>query len=165
MALGRHRALDCLLLLRRQGNDSLAAVELLHVDPRVVAALDCADDDAGAVGIEKRHGRGLAPAGALVRVVAHDGRAAKRRVGPPIDPRDGRRHLVHGAVQVVDARLQGHGEVGEVSLRAAEQHALGGAKPADVTQDRDQENEREQGDDCGADREPSGDVRREAHGG
>src|SRR5262245_36752247 len=41
-----HRALDCLLLLRREGDRGAAALELLHVDARVVAPLDRGHDDA-----------------------------------------------------------------------------------------------------------------------
>ena len=45
-SLRGHRALDRFELLRREGDRGAAAVDLLHVDPRVVAALDRAQDDA-----------------------------------------------------------------------------------------------------------------------
>ena len=64
-----HRAVDRLLLLGRQRHGGAAALELLHVDPGVVAALDRGDDDSGAAGVEQGEGSGLVTARVLVGVV------------------------------------------------------------------------------------------------
>ena len=78
-ALSPHRAVDGLLLLGRERDRRLAAVELLHVDPGVVAALDRGDDDAGARRVEQRERGRLVAARVLVGVVADDRRVRDRR--------------------------------------------------------------------------------------
>ena len=69
-----HGALDRFLLLGREGDRRAAALELLHVDPRVVAALDRRDDEPGARGVEQRERGRLVAARVLVGVVADDRR-------------------------------------------------------------------------------------------
>ena len=66
-------------------------VELLHVDPRVVATLDRAHDDAGARRVEQRERRRRLPRLVLVRVVAHDRRLRDAVVDPAIDAREASR--------------------------------------------------------------------------
>ena len=55
-------------------------------------------------------------AGALVGVVTDDRGLGDARVDSPVDPREPRRDLVHGPVQVVDPALQRDGEVDHVLL-------------------------------------------------
>ena len=86
--LSSHRSLDRLLLLGRQGDGRLALVELLHVDARVVAALDRAQHDPGAVRVEQRDRGRLAPAGASRR--RRSGRSPSARVSRPCAGRRGR---------------------------------------------------------------------------
>src|SRR6478672_8885856 len=69
-----HRSLDRFLLLRREGDRGLAAVELLHVDPGVVAALDRRHDHARPGRVEQRERRRLVAARVLVCVIPHDRR-------------------------------------------------------------------------------------------
>ena len=102
--LSGHGALDRLQLLGGERDRRAAPVELLDVDPRVVAALDRGHDRAGAVVVEERERRGLVPARALVGVVADDRRVRDRAVDAAVDPREPGGDLVHGAVQVVDPR-------------------------------------------------------------
>src|SRR6266487_2417224 len=83
--LTRHRALYGFGFLRRESNGRLAAVELLHVDPGVVAALDRADDDARATGIEHRERRRLVATCVRVRVVADDRGVRDAAVDSPVD--------------------------------------------------------------------------------
>ena len=80
LAASPHRTLDRLLLLGRESDGSTAAIELLHVDARVVAALDRGDDQTGTGRVEHRHRRRLVAARVLVRVVAHDRRVQERAV-------------------------------------------------------------------------------------
>src|SRR5690348_972102 len=65
-----HCSLDGFLLLRGQRNGGAAAFQLLHVDPRVVAALDRRHDEASAGRVEQGKRGGLVAAGVLVGVVA-----------------------------------------------------------------------------------------------
>ena len=133
---GGHRPLDRFQLLGRERDHRLALVELLHVHAGVVAALDRAEDDAGAARVEQRDRGRLPSAGAVVRVVTDDRRARERRVGAPVDAGDRRRDLVHGAVEIVDASLERDGEVGEVPIRPAEEHLLRGAQPAEIAEEQ-----------------------------
>src|SRR6266516_7618306 len=98
-ALAGHSALYGLGFLRREGDRCLAAVELLHVDPGVVAALDRTDDDARATGIEHRERRRLVATCVRVRVVADDRGVRDAAVDSPVDACEPGRDLVHGAVQ------------------------------------------------------------------
>ena len=52
----RHRPLDGLELLGREGGRRPSAVELFHVDPSVVASLDRAHDDARSARVQEREG-------------------------------------------------------------------------------------------------------------
>ena len=87
----RHGPFDGLELLGRKCGRGAAVVELLHVDPRVVATLDRAHDDAGARRVEQRERRRRLPRFVLVRVVAHDRRLRDAVVHPAIDTRGRRR--------------------------------------------------------------------------
>src|SRR5581483_9141902 len=89
-----HRPIDRLLLLGREGGGRAAALELLHVDARVVAPLDGGDDDARAGPVEEGERGRLVAAGVLVGVVADDRRIRDGAVDAPIDPRQARRDLV-----------------------------------------------------------------------
>src|SRR5262249_13993244 len=64
-----HRPLDRLLLLGGESDRGPAALELLHVDPRVVPPLDRGHDDAAARPVEQGERRRLVPARVLVGVV------------------------------------------------------------------------------------------------
>ena len=68
-----------------RATDGPAAVELLHVDPRVVAALDRGHDDARAGRVEQRERRRLVAARVLVGVVADDRGVRDRAVDAPVD--------------------------------------------------------------------------------
>ena len=70
-----------------------ASVDLLHVDPGVVAPLDRGDDDAGARSIEKRERRRLVAARVLVGVIPHDRGVRDRLVDLAVDPREPRSDL------------------------------------------------------------------------
>src|SRR5262245_36130256 len=91
---GGHGPLDCFELFGREGDRGVAAVELLHVDTRVVAALDGAQDDARSPGVEQGDRGRLVPAGVLVRVVADDRRLRDRLVDAPLEPLDRPERLV-----------------------------------------------------------------------
>src|SRR3954452_24257466 len=97
-ASAAHRALDGLLLLRRQRDGRLAAFELLHVDPRVVAALDGRDDHAGPRRVAPRARGRLVPARVLVGVVADDRRVGDGRVDAAVDAGEAALDLVDRAV-------------------------------------------------------------------
>jgi hypothetical protein len=66
-------------------------------------------------------------------------------------------------VQVFDASLEGDGEVSQVSLCAAQQHALRRAQTAHVAYYEHEQHERDNRDGDRSDGDPTGDVRREAH--
>src|SRR6476660_367516 len=83
-----HGPLDRFLLLGGEGDRGAAAIELLHVDPGVIAALDRGHDDARPGRIEQRERRRLVAAGVLVRVVADDRGVRDRSVDAPVDPRE-----------------------------------------------------------------------------
>src|SRR3989442_14744374 len=95
-----------LFLFGREGDRRAAVVELLDVDPRVIAALDRGHDDTATAGVEQGDRGRLLAAGTLVRVVTHERGLGDRGVDPAIDPGETRRDLVHGPVQVVDPSLQ-----------------------------------------------------------
>src|SRR6266516_2184295 len=162
-ALAGHSALYGLGFLRRESNGRLAAVEFLHVDPGVVAALDRADDDARATGIEHGEGRRLVPARVGVRVVADDRRVRDAAVDSPVDACEPGRDLVHGAVQVVDPALQRDREVDEIFLAAADEHELGRAHPSHRQPHCQADAEREHGCDRGTDCDPRCRRAREVH--
>src|SRR5205807_6302215 len=90
----------------------------------VIPALDGADDDARAGRIEEGDRGRLVASRALVGVVAHERGLRDGGVDPAVDARKSRRDLVDRAMKVVDARLQGDGEVDEVMLPAAEEDEL-----------------------------------------
>ena len=112
--------------------DGAAAVDLLHVDAGVVAALDRGDDDARARRVEQRERGRLVAAGVLVGVVADDRGVRDRVVDPPVDAREAGRDLVDGAVQVVDPALERDGELDEVLAAAADERPLRVAEPPDA---------------------------------
>ena len=120
----RHRPLDGLELLGREGDGRPSAVELLHVDARVVAALDRAHDDAGPRRVQERERRRRLAGLVVVGVVAKDRRLRDAVVDPAVDARERAGDLVDRAVEVVDPRLQRDGEVDEIRLAAAEQDEL-----------------------------------------
>src|SRR5829696_750997 len=146
LPLSPHRAVDRLLLLGRECDGRLTAVELLHVDACVVSPLDRGDDDTGSRRVEERQRGRLVAAGVLVRVVPHDRRVRERAVDPQVDPRKPRGDLVHGAVEVVDAALERDREVDDVLPAAGEQQSLRVAHTADADPREPREDERRDGD-------------------
>ncbi len=115
-----------------RASDGCAALELLHVDARVVAALDRGHHGAGARRVEERERRRLLPAGVLVGVVADDRRVRDRAVDAPVDPRQPRGDLVDGPVEVVDPALQRDREVDDVGGRTAEDRLLTAPQDTDT---------------------------------
>ena len=97
------------------------AVDLLHVDPGVVAPLDRRDHDPRPGRVEQGERSRLVAARVLVGVVADDRGVRDGLVDPAVDPREARRHLVDGAVEVVDPRLQRHRELDQVLPPAADE--------------------------------------------
>ena len=73
-------------------------VELLDIDPGVIAALDRGQDDAAPARVEEGDRGRLVAAGALVRVVAHERSLGDGCVDPAIDPRETSGDLVDGSV-------------------------------------------------------------------
>src|SRR3954463_5311151 len=104
--LAAHRALDRLLLLRGEGDGGAAALELLHVDPGVVPALDRGHHDPSAGRVQERNRGGLVAARVLVGVVADDRGVRDGAVDSAVDAGQCRGHLVDRAVQVVDPALE-----------------------------------------------------------
>ena len=106
----------------------MAAIELLDVDPGVVAPLDRGQTRCPNGRIEEREGRRLLPADVLVGVEANDRRARERPVHPRVDPDEPCGDLVDRPVQIVDSRLKGNGEVDEIFPTRPEQNRLGTAR-------------------------------------
>ena len=108
----------------------MARVELLHVDPRVVATLDGGQDDAGARRVEQRDRRRLVAARVLVGVVADDGEPRHGRVDPSLEASERCRDFVERAVEPVDPPLERDGEIDEIAAAAPLQGELRGPDPA-----------------------------------
>src|SRR5205814_10189768 len=108
----------------REGDRGAAALEFLHVDPRVVAALNGAEDDPAAATVEKRDRRRLVAARPLVGVVADDRDLPQGFVDSPVDAGEPGRDLVDRPVEIVDPGLQRDGEIDEIVLRTAKEHLL-----------------------------------------
>src|SRR5439155_13434209 len=117
----------------------------LHVDARVVAALNRGQDDPRAAGVEERERGGLLPTRSLVGVVADDRGVQDRPVDAAVYPGERGGDLVDRLVQVVDARLEGDGEIDEVVLALAEQHELARAEAPYLNREIDAEAERSPG--------------------
>ena len=109
----------------RESHGRAAVVELLDVDPGVIAALDRGQDDAAPAGVEEGDRGRLVAAGALVGVVPHERGFGDGGVDPAVDPREAGGDLVHGSVQIIDPSLERDGEVDEILLAASEQDELG----------------------------------------
>src|ERR687885_1340994 len=116
-------------------------VELLHVDPGVIAALDGADDDAAAAAVEKCERGRLVAARAFVGVVADERRLRERLVDSAVDARETGRDLVDGAMQIVAPRLQRDREVDEVVLATPEHHLLATADVPELGPGRDRDSD------------------------
>src|SRR5918992_567466 len=142
------------LFLRRELDRGAALLELLDVDAGVIAALDRAHHDPRAPRVEKGQRRRLLPAGARVRVVPDDGRVRDAAVDPAVDPHEAGRDLVHGAVEVVDTRLQRDGELDEILLRAAEQDCLRTAQTPDLDEEDDPQDDGGESGGPGSERDP-----------
>src|SRR6266511_264304 len=99
-------ALNCFQVLRRQRHRRLSSFELLHVDPRIVSALDRAHDEPAPAPVQQSDRGRLVPAYVLVRVVADYRAVRDAAVDAAVDARKPCRDLVHRSVQVVDASLQ-----------------------------------------------------------
>src|SRR5436190_18039952 len=138
-------------------------VQFLDVDPRVVAALDRAQDDAAPRGVEERHRRRLVAAAVRVGVVADDRRLGDGVVDAPVDARQRRPDLVDGLVEIVDPPLERDGEVDEVCLLVAEQHELCPPDAAERQEVAECEEERCDGRHRGADRAPACDRHADVH--
>src|SRR5437763_13126414 len=122
--LARHRAFHSFLFLRRERDRSSSVLEFLHVDARVVAALDRADDDSAAPSVEQRDRRRLVAAGSLVGVVTNDRALREGFVEATVDTREPGGDLVYRSMEVVDSGLQRDGEVDEVTGAAPEHYLL-----------------------------------------
>jgi hypothetical protein len=66
-------------------------------------------------------------------------------------------------VEVVDPRLQRHGEVDEIVAPRSEHDGLGPSNPAQSREGREREREREQSENKGRDRDPPGGRGRDVH--
>src|SRR5581483_12361991 len=97
-----------------------APVELLQVDPRVVAPLERGQDKAGAGAVEEGDRRRLVAAGVLVGVEADDGALRDGAVDAPVDAREPGCDLVDRAVDVVDPGLERDRELDQVPPAAAD---------------------------------------------
>src|SRR6266540_433405 len=86
-ALMRHGALNCFQFLRRQRHRGLASFELLHVDPRIVSALDRAHDEPAPAPVQQGDRGRLVPAYVLVRVVADYRAVGDAAVDAAVDAR------------------------------------------------------------------------------
>src|SRR6266540_1681850 len=123
--LPSHRPFDRVFFLGGKSHGRTAVVELLDVDPGVIAALDRGHDDAAPARIEEGDRGRLVAAGALVGVVAYERGLRDGGVDSAIDPRESSGDLVHGSVQIVDSSLERDREVDEILLPASEQDELG----------------------------------------
>ena len=86
-----HGPLDGRLLLRGERHRGRAPLDVLDVDPRVVAALDRRHDGARPGRVEERERGRLLASGVLVGVIPDDGGVGDRSVDAPVDAGQPRR--------------------------------------------------------------------------